>query len=92
MQAFFQSAQHLYEKREGSGAGSDLDPDPYLWLMDPDPGGPKTCGSVSPTLLSSDCMVSVLMGRTRHKLPGSEVMLVAFKYIYLVTFFSGLTR
>ncbi len=19
-------------------------PDPYLWLMDPDPGGPKTCG------------------------------------------------
>ena len=28
---------------EGSGAG----PDPYLWLMDPDPGGPKTCGSGS---------------------------------------------
>jgi hypothetical protein len=30
-------------------------PDPYLWLMDPDPGGPKTCwsgsGSESPTLL-----------------------------------------
>ncbi len=27
--------------------GKDLDPDPYLWLMDPDtyPGGPKTCGS-----------------------------------------------
>jgi hypothetical protein len=25
--------------------------DPYLWLMDPDPGGPKTCGSGSPTLL-----------------------------------------
>ncbi len=23
--------------------------DPYLWLMDPDPGGPKTCGSGSPT-------------------------------------------
>ncbi len=21
------------------------DPDPYLWLMDPDPDGPKTCGS-----------------------------------------------
>jgi hypothetical protein len=21
------------------------DPDPYLWLMDPDPEGPKTCGS-----------------------------------------------
>jgi hypothetical protein len=26
-------------------------PDPYLWLMDPDPGGPKTCGSRSPTLI-----------------------------------------
>ncbi len=26
------------------------DPDPYLWLMDPDPGVPKTCGSGSPTL------------------------------------------
>jgi hypothetical protein len=27
-------------------------PDPYLWLMDPDsnPGGPKRCGSGSPTL------------------------------------------
>ncbi len=23
----------------------DPDPDPYLWLVDPDPGGPKTCGS-----------------------------------------------
>jgi hypothetical protein len=31
------------------------DPDPYLWLIDPDPGGPKTCGSGSgsgsPTLI-----------------------------------------
>jgi hypothetical protein len=27
------------------------DPDPYLWLMDRDPGGPKTCGSGSPTLI-----------------------------------------
>ncbi len=26
------------------------DPDPYLWLVDPDPGGPKTCGSGSGTL------------------------------------------
>jgi hypothetical protein len=23
----------------------ELDPDPYLWIMDPDPGGPKTRGS-----------------------------------------------
>jgi len=29
----FQSAQNLYGKREGSGSG------------DPDPGGPKKCGS-----------------------------------------------
>jgi hypothetical protein len=28
------AAQHLYEKREGSGS----DPDPYLWLMDPESG------------------------------------------------------
>jgi hypothetical protein len=40
-------AQHLYEKREGSGCGS------IPQFMDPDPGGPKTCGSCgseSPTL------------------------------------------
>jgi hypothetical protein len=24
--------------------GKDPDPDPYLWIIDPDPGGPKTCG------------------------------------------------
>ncbi len=27
------------------------DPDPYFWLMDPDPGGSKTCGSGSLPLL-----------------------------------------
>jgi len=45
LQALFQSAQHIYEKRK------EPDPDPYLWLMDPDsdPGGPNTSGS--PTLL-----------------------------------------
>ncbi len=35
MQALFQSAQHLYEKREGSGAGS-------IPMTNSDPGGPKT--------------------------------------------------
>ncbi len=34
---------------EGSGsrsrAASGTDPDLYLWLVDPNPGGPKTCGS-----------------------------------------------
>ncbi len=33
--------------------GKDPEPDPYLWLMDPDPGGPTTCGSGSPTLVTS---------------------------------------
>jgi hypothetical protein len=37
--------------------GKDLEPDPdsLLWLVepDPDPGGPKTCGSGSPTLTST---------------------------------------
>jgi hypothetical protein len=28
----------------------DPDPDPYLELMDPEPGSLKTCGSGSPTL------------------------------------------
>ncbi len=31
----------------------DLEPDPYLWLTDPDPGGPNTYGSGSPTLVST---------------------------------------
>ncbi len=42
--------------------GKEKDPDPYLWLMDPAPWGPKTCGSCgsrsgsrsgSPTLVTS---------------------------------------
>ncbi len=44
LQEIFQSAQHIYEK------GKYSDPDPYLWLMDPDPGGTKTCGSGYHTL------------------------------------------
>ncbi len=38
------------------GKDPDLEPDPYLWLMDPDPGGPKICGFGSPRLLSS-CLI-----------------------------------
>jgi hypothetical protein len=38
LMALFQSTEHIYENREGSGSGS-------VSLMDPDPGGPKTCGS-----------------------------------------------
>ncbi len=36
--------------------GKDPNPDPYLWLIDPDIGGPETCGSCGsgfPTLVSS---------------------------------------
>jgi len=38
----------------------DPDPDPYLWLMDPDPGDPKTCGFGESgarlrTLLTTSC-------------------------------------
>ncbi len=29
----------------------DPDPDPYLLLTEPDPAGPKTCGSGSVTLI-----------------------------------------
>jgi hypothetical protein len=43
------------------------EPDPYLLLMDPDPGGLKTCGSRSPTLATNQpyfyagyCTISVL--------------------------------
>ncbi len=54
MQTLFQSAQHFYEKGEGwygSGVGSGSIP----LTMDPDPGGPKTCGtgSGSPALITS---------------------------------------
>jgi hypothetical protein len=46
----------------------DPEPDPYLWLMDPDPGGPKTCGSCGSgcgsgsgptTLLFTKCTLTV---------------------------------
>ncbi len=41
LQALFQFAQHIYEK----GKDPEPSPEPHLWLLDPDPGGPKTCGS-----------------------------------------------
>ncbi len=47
LKALFQSAQHLYEKLKDPAP----DLDTYHWLMDPDPGGPKTCVSGSPTLV-----------------------------------------
>jgi hypothetical protein len=32
--------------------GPDHDPDPYLWLMNPDPGGPKHVDPVDPDTYS----------------------------------------
>ena len=47
------------------GKVPDPEPDPYLWLMDPDPGGPKTCGSCgseSPTRFQISLRWSELNG------------------------------
>ncbi len=48
MQALFQSAQHIYEKREGSGAGSSLTLTNVSGSVGPKTSG--SCGSGSPTL------------------------------------------
>ncbi len=55
LQALFQ--QNTFKKK-GKDPESDPypDTDPYLLLMDPDPRGPKTCGSCgsgSPTMICS---------------------------------------
>jgi hypothetical protein len=51
---------------------SELDPDPYLSLMNPDPEGPKTCGtgsgSGSPTLLRSVFQNSCLSWSTVYRI------------------------
>ncbi len=46
LQALFQSAQHFYEKREESGSAP-------LNGSGPDPVGPETCESGTPTLEDS---------------------------------------
>jgi hypothetical protein len=54
LQALYQSAQHIYEKIEGSGSGAGARSGSVPLTKDPDPGGPTTCGSCgsgSPTLL-----------------------------------------
>jgi hypothetical protein len=53
LQALFQSAQHIYVRKEKD---PEPDPDPLLLVLDPDPdpGGPKTfgsCGSGFPTVV-----------------------------------------
>jgi hypothetical protein len=52
-QAFFQCAQHLYEKRKGSGSKP--------LTNDPDPEGPKTCGSRSTTQEKLSLLLDVLI-------------------------------
>jgi hypothetical protein len=48
---FFSPLNTLVRK----GKDPEPDPDPHLFLMDQDPGGPKTCGSGSPTL-QKECL------------------------------------
>ncbi len=58
------------------------DPDPYLWLMDPDPGGPKTCGfSRSPTLVPW-----LLHNRISSLISGSATLTEWEKYFALDKF------
>ncbi len=44
--------------------GKEPDPDPwYLWLLDPDPGGPKTCGSSGSPALTETSRRFLLVNR-----------------------------
>ncbi len=49
LQVLFQSAQHLYDYKKGSGSEAD-----------PDPGGSNSCGSGSPTLRNIETGNAVL--------------------------------
>ncbi len=46
----------------------DRDPDPYLWLMEPDQRGPKTCGSCWPGKFTKRPGVNPIV-RRRDRLP-----------------------
>jgi hypothetical protein len=51
----------------------DPDPDPYLCLMDPDPGGPKTCGSGgsgSAALVASVKNLFLIVGKNKMSFLG----------------------
>jgi hypothetical protein len=52
----------------------EKDPDPHLWLVDPDPGGPKTRGSGfgSATLLRRCCFVWFGMDNYQYYLKQDE--------------------
>ncbi len=77
------------------------DLDPYLWLMDPDPGGPKTCGSGG----SGSATLVVLRFYQRHEeiwqrnakltyifKPSMKVHRVCFKLNFQNTRCSGVFR
>ncbi len=50
----FYFVKHFFTPRNTfMGKRKEPEPDPYLWLVDLDPGGPKTCGSWSPTMVIS---------------------------------------
>jgi hypothetical protein len=67
--------------------GKEPDPYPYLWLIDPDPGGPKTCGSESGS--GSGCPTLVLLLRWSHRSRSSGVNL-GFCYRYWVPGTTGM--
>ncbi len=53
---YFSPLNTFMRKGKDPDLEPEPDPDPYLWLMDLDPGGPKTCGSSgsgSPTLVQA---------------------------------------
>ncbi len=49
--------------------GKDPKPDPYLWLMDPDPGGPKTCGFADPNQVPDPDPQHLLKGKYKDTNP-----------------------
>ncbi len=69
----------------------DPDPDPYLWLMDPYPGGPKTCGSGgSRSGFASGSGTLVFLKRTCLKVDGNfPCILKLERNHYYVLFFSN---
>ncbi len=54
--------------------GKDPDPDPHLWLMDPDLGGPKACGSCgSGSLTLEEALIVTLIDEVRKGMRSSSL-------------------
>ncbi len=86
--------------RKGKDPDPETDPDPCLWLMDPVPGGPETCGSGSPTLVCciyhSQCYLpfdplSIFNGNAKERWITATVwyrtLVQAVKQGYILLFF-----